>query len=63
MNNFTSYKEDSVASAAAQVLTSDALNEGVVTFPSYRAKGKGIYTQKDALKSFWNECKRKNNLA
>jgi hypothetical protein len=27
------------------------------------AKGKGIYTQKDALKSFWNECKRKNNLA
>ena len=26
------------------------------------AKGRGIYTQLDALKSFWNECKRKNNL-
>ena len=26
------------------------------------AKGRGIYTQKDALQSFWSECKRKNNL-
>ena len=26
------------------------------------AKGRGIYSQLDALKSFWNECKRKNNL-
>jgi hypothetical protein len=26
------------------------------------ARGRGIYTQLDALKSFWNECKRKNNL-
>ena len=29
------------------------------------AKGphfKGIYTQKDALRSLWSECKRKNNL-
>lgn len=23
---------------------------------------RGVYTQRDALKSFWNECKRKNNL-
>jgi hypothetical protein len=23
---------------------------------------RGHYTQKDALISFWNECKRKNNL-
>jgi len=23
---------------------------------------KGIYTQKFALKTLWNECKRKNNL-
>ena len=23
---------------------------------------KGIYTQKEALKTFWYECKRKNNL-
>lgn len=23
---------------------------------------RGHYTQRDALKSFWNECKRKNNL-
>jgi hypothetical protein len=26
------------------------------------AKGRGIYTQKDALQSLWSECKRKNNL-
>lgn len=26
-------------------------------------ESKGGCTQKDALKSFWNECKRKNNLA
>lgn len=24
---------------------------------------RGHYTQRDALTSFWNECKRKNNLA
>jgi hypothetical protein len=23
---------------------------------------RGHYTQKDALKAFWNECKRRNNL-
>ena len=23
---------------------------------------RGVYTQRDALKSLWNECKRKNNL-
>jgi hypothetical protein len=49
MNNFTSYKEDPLVSAAAQIMAQEQLSEGIVSFPSYRAKGKGIYIGKDLV--------------